>query len=151
VSPSPLVIRTAEKADLPTLLSLYGELSPTDPIIDPATADARFDAMLSHPGMHVLLGFDDATAAATVTLVVIPNLTRNGAPYALIENVVTAARYRKRGYAAALIAHAVETAWDTGCYKVMLLTGSSDPATLRFYENCGFVQNKTGFQIRRSV
>jgi hypothetical protein len=32
----------------------------------------------------------------------------------------------------------------------MLLTGSTDPATLRFYENCGFLQNKTGFQIRRT-
>jgi GNAT superfamily N-acetyltransferase len=71
-----------------------------------------------------------------VTLVVIPNLTRNGASYALIENVVTHRdAIAKRGHAAAaLIAHAIETAWDAGCYKVMLLTGSKDPATLRFYE-----------------
>jgi hypothetical protein len=84
-----------------------------------------------------------------VTLVVIPNLTRNGASYALIENVVTACRHRKRGYAAAFIAHAVED--GLGC---RLLQGDAadrieDPATLRFYENCGFTQNKTGFQIRR--
>jgi hypothetical protein len=31
----------------------------------------------------------------------------------------------------------------------MLLTGSEDPTTLRFYENCGFTQDKTGYQIRR--
>jgi hypothetical protein len=31
----------------------------------------------------------------------------------------------------------------------MLLTGSKNPATLRFYENCGFAQDKTGYQIRR--
>jgi hypothetical protein len=31
----------------------------------------------------------------------------------------------------------------------MLLTGSKDPATLRFYEEAGFEQSKTGFQARR--
>jgi hypothetical protein len=35
------------------------------------------------------------------------------------------------------------------CYKVMLLTGSNDPATPRFYEDAGFEQSKTGFQARR--
>jgi GNAT superfamily N-acetyltransferase len=79
----------------------------------------------------------------------VPNLTRGGAPYALIENVVTHADHRKKGYAAAVIGRAVEEAWKAGCYKVMLLTGSKNPATLRFYENCGFVQDKTGYQIRR--
>lgn len=84
-----------------------------------------------------------------MTLIVVPNLTRKGAPYALIENVVTHADHRKRGYAGVLIRRAIDQAWSDGCYKVMLLTGSQDPATLRFYENCGFLQNKTGFQIRR--
>jgi hypothetical protein len=50
-----------------------------------------------------------------------------------------------------VIRHAVGHAWDKGCFKVMLLTGSQDPATLKFYEGCGFVQNKTGFQIRQSA
>jgi len=31
----------------------------------------------------------------------------------------------------------------------MLLTGSKTPATLKFYKDVGFEQNKTGFQIRR--
>lgn len=89
------------------------------------------------------------TVTATVTLAVIPNLTRGGASYGLIENVVTDARYRKRGHAGALIRQAFDRAWSAGCYKVMLLTGKTDTATLAFYEGCGFVQNKTGFQVRR--
>jgi GNAT superfamily N-acetyltransferase len=144
-----LTIRPAEQRDLAGLLALYRELNPADPVMDSISAEARFEAMLGHPGMQVFIGFAGSTAAASVTLVVIPNLTRHAASYALIENVITAEHHRRRGYAAALIAHAIRASWDAGCYKVMLLSGSQHPATLRFYENCGFTQDKTGFQIRR--
>lgn len=42
-----------------------------------------------------------------------------------------------------------EQLWQQRCYKVMLLTGSTNPATLKFYREVGFEQNKTGFQIRQ--
>ena len=47
------------------------------------------------------------------------------------------------------IRHAVEAAFAANCYKVMLLTGRQRPEVHAFYESCGFVQNKTGFQIRQ--
>lgn len=144
-------IRPATSGDLPALLALYRHLNPSDPELDTQVADERFDRMLSQPGMTVLIGFAGAVAATSITMIVVPNLTRGGASYALIENVVTDAGHRKRGYARALIRHAFEEAWQAGCYKVMLLTGSQNPATLRFYKNCGFVQDKTGFQIRRPI
>ncbi|RDJ11375.1 GNAT family N-acetyltransferase [Rhizobium grahamii] len=143
------VIRTAEIGDLPALLALYHELNPADPAMDRAHAEERFQAILAQSGMTVLVGVAGQAVASSVTLVIVPNLTRNGASYALIENVVTAASHRQRGYGKALIGQAIETAWKASCYKVMLLTGSRDPATLRFYQNCGFTQDKTGYQIRR--
>ncbi|SCB57180.1 Acetyltransferase (GNAT) family protein [Rhizobium aethiopicum] len=143
-------IRPAAAGDLPGLTTLYEHLNPADPILDRTTAEERFSAMLAQPGMTLFIGFTGDFAAATATLVVIPNLTRNGASYALIENVVTHADYRRHGYAGAVINRAVTEAWKAGCYKVMLLTGSKNPATLRFYENCGFLQDKTGYQIRRA-
>ena len=144
-----LVIRPAMAHDLGGLITLYQHLNSADPALEGATAEERFSAILAQPGMTVFIGFAGDLAAATVTLIVIPNLTRGGASYALLENVVTHADHRQRGYAGAVIGHAVEEAWKAGCYKVMLLTGSKNPATLRFYENCGFLQDKTGYQIRR--
>ena len=79
----------------------------------------------------------------------VPNLTRGGLPYGLIENVVTGSKYLKQGHGAAVLKHAIAAAWKLDCYKVMLLTGSKDPATLKFYQGVGFEQNKTGFQIRQ--
>ncbi|MDV4153651.1 N-acetyltransferase family protein [Rhizobium brockwellii] len=143
------IIRAAARSDLPGLMTLYRHLNPTDPVLDEALAEERFSDILAQPGMTVFIGYAGDVAAATVTSVVVPNLTRSGAPYGLIENVVTHADHRKRGYAGAVIRHAIADAWNAGCYKVMLLTGSKNPATLRFYENCGFVQDKTGYQIRR--
>ena len=142
-------IRPATQADLPALLALYRHLNADDPEIAPDIAAERFAEITAQPGMTVLIGLSGEALTASVTLVVIPNLTRSGTPYALIENVVTHADYRKRGHARALIRHAFASAWRQGCYKVMLLTGSKDPATLAFYEGCGFRQDKTGFQIRR--
>jgi len=149
VSAPPCAIRPASETDLSGLLALYGELNPADPPLDHAFGADRFKAILAHPGMTVFIGFVGEIAAASVTLVIVPNLTRGASPYALIENVVTSSAFRRRGLAGALIAHAIAEAWSAGCYKVMLLTGSKDPATLRFYENCGFRQDKTGYQIRR--
>jgi hypothetical protein len=38
----------------------------------------------------------------------------------------------------ALLGDALGIAWAQNCYKVMLLTGSKEAATLRFYEQAGF-------------
>jgi GNAT superfamily N-acetyltransferase len=83
---------------------------------------------------------------SSVTLVVIENLTNNLRPYAIIENVVTHADFRGRGYASVLMQKASDTAEKLNCYKIMLLTGSKKESTLAFYDKCGFnLDEKTGF------
>ena len=142
-------IRAALPSDLEGLAALYPHLNPSDEPVSRDLAASRLDAIKQIPGSEVLLGLLDDELVASCTLIVIPNLTRGGKPYALIENVVTDARYRGRGYGTRLLHAAVQAAWSADCYKVMLLTGSKQPSTLRFYESAGFEQSKTGFQIRR--
>jgi GNAT superfamily N-acetyltransferase len=57
--------------------------------------------------------------------------------------------HRGRGYGKATLDFATTHAWQQGCYKVMLMTGSKEAATLEFYRRAGFEQTKTGFQKRR--
>ena len=142
-------IRAALPSDLESLLNLYPHLNPSDEPISRDLATARLDAISQLPGSTVLLGLLHDELVASCTLIVIPNLTNGGKPYALIENVVTDARHRGQGYGTRILHAAAKAAWDTGCYKVMLMTGSKQPSTLKFYENAGFEQSKTGFQMRR--
>ncbi len=144
-----LRIDIARAEDVPDLVALYKELDPAEPGLDIETGAARLAALSAIAGSAVLVGREADAAVSTVTLIVIPNLTKGGQPYALIENVVTAARARGRGHGTTLLKAATERAWAAGCYKVMLMTGSSNPATLAFYSRAGFEQSKTGFQIRR--
>lgn len=146
-----LAIRPAEQADLSRLLDLYRHLDAKDTRCPADEAAGVFERLLRYAGSAILVGFADDELVASCTIVVIPNLTRGGTPYALIENVVTHADYRNQGFGKAVLAAAVDRAWAEGCYKVMLMTGSKRPSTLAFYEAAGFEQSKTGFQVRRPV
>ena len=147
---SDLQLRSAERSDLKSLLELYRQLHPADPILSTKDAEQIFERFQHYSGSAILVGFSGLALVTTCALVVVPNLTRGGAPYAVIENVVTDIEHRRKGYGRAVLKEAIAAAWRLGCYKVTLLTGSKNPATLRFYQDCGFEQSKTGFQVRRS-
>ncbi|GLQ57143.1 GNAT family N-acetyltransferase [Devosia nitrariae] len=144
-----LHIRPAEESDLQVLLDLYAHLDARDLRCPPDEAIRVFRRFQLYPGSTILVGFVGKTMVTSCTLVVIPNLTRGGRSYGLIENVVTHSHYRNRGFGKALLDAAAERAWAEDCYKVMLMTGSKTPATLAFYASAGFEQTKTGFQMRR--
>ncbi|WP_102226211.1 GNAT family N-acetyltransferase [Acidimangrovimonas sediminis] len=144
-----VTLRPAIPADLPGLLALYAYLTPGDPPADPAAAKDAFDRLGAYPGSAIYLCLDEDQPVAACTLIVVPNLTRGAAPFALIENVVTHGAWRRQGLGRRVLAAATQAAWQAGCYKVMLLAGSTDPAVMAFYRGAGFAQSKTGFQIRR--
>jgi len=134
-----LSIRELAEHDLDALLGLYAELNPADaPLPEHPRVLEVWRAMLGDPKLHSLGGFVDEQLVTTCTLLLAPNLTRGCRSYALIENVVTTAAQRKRGYGQTILAHACEIAWQHDCYKVMLQTGRKDEATLAFYESAGF-------------
>ena len=131
---------------MPGLLCLYKQLHETDPVPEGEGLTTLWENILADPDYHILLLEQNGMLAASVTVVVIKNLTRCARPYAIIENVITDAAYRRKGFAAALMAEAVEIARAAGCYKVSLTTGNKDEGTFRFYEGCGFNKaDKTAF------
>jgi GNAT superfamily N-acetyltransferase len=146
------LIRTATETDLPRLLRLLTHLNPDDPVIPHNTAAAIWRDCLARGIPVVLVAEAEDRLVASCSLAIIPNLTRGGRPYAVVENVVTDAAWRGRGLGRRVLAAAADHAWNAGCYKVMLATGSRLEATLRFYEGAGFDRaSKTYFEMRRGA
>jgi GNAT superfamily N-acetyltransferase len=144
-----ITTRKVTVSDADALMDLYVNHLSRKPQTQPQNIEkwrgkiAKFEA---DPLYHILVGTADGRVVSSVTLVVIENLTNDLRPYAVIENVVTHADFRGRGYASALMQKASDTAEKLNCYKIMLLTGSKKESTLAFYENCGFnLDEKTGF------
>ena len=143
--------RTAKPSDLSQLLVLYRQLSPEDPPLEGDVAQSRWDALLGSELTDVVVAEVDGQDVASCVLIVVPNLTRGGRPFAVIENVVTHSDHRRQGLGRAVLSFACERAWAANCYKMVLTTGRSDEAVLRFYEAAGFDRDtRTCFQIRRA-
>jgi GNAT superfamily N-acetyltransferase len=134
-----MLIRHLEPSDLSDLLALYRHLHRADdPLPARSVVESVWRELMVGPSYTYYGGFVDNALVSSCTLTTIPNLTRGCRPYGVIENVVTHTDHRRKGYAKAILREALEGAWSANCYKVMLLTGRQDEATLRFYESAGF-------------
>ncbi|AWL98928.1 GNAT family N-acetyltransferase [Bradyrhizobium amphicarpaeae] len=144
------IIRAAVEQDLPEVLNLYRHLHPHDPQLEMTDAARVWSKLLASGFMTVIVAQAAEQLVASCTLAIVPNLSRGGRSYGVIENVVTHADYRSRGLGRRVLARALEIGWEVDCYKVLLATGSKRESTLRFYEGAGFERgSKTYFEVRR--
>ena len=140
------MIREAKEGDLPALLRLYLHLHEDRIPEDGDVLRQTWRAILDDPRHHLIVWEEKGEIVSSCVCVVVPNLTRNVRPYALIENVVTHPDFRGRGLASRCLARAREIAQGENCYKIMLLTGARDEKTLDFYRRAGFnSSDKTAF------
>ncbi len=140
------MIREVYENELSELLKLYLYLH--ENTIPEATEHLNntWKNIIQDKNHHIIVKSIDGKIVSSCVCVIIPNLTRNIRPYAFIENVVTHADYRGKGYATECLNYAKEIAEKEGCYKMMLLTGSKEDTTLRFYANAGYnCTDKTAF------
>ncbi len=140
------MIREAVKEDLYELLNLYLSLHEEDIPKDTEYLESTWNAIIEDKNHHIIVNEINGQILSSCICVIIPNLTRNIRPYALIENVVTNEEHRRKGYATACLQYAKEIAIENNCYKMMLLTGAKNESTLSFYKNAGYSdEDKTAF------
>ena len=140
------MVREAEKTDLNSILELYLFLHEDSiPEYDEHLRETWMQ-IIHDPNHHIIVNEIDGLIVSSCVCVIIPNLTRDVRPYAFVENVVTHDEYRGKGYAGECLDYAKKIAEKENCYKMMLLTGSKKPETLRFYEKAGYnSSDKTAF------
>ena len=137
-----VIVRGAKKNDLQAVLELYLQLHPGD-LSFPSDNELNriWSDISSSSVMHCYVAEKESRVVATGILAVLPNLTRGGRPYGLIENVVTDKRFRRSGIGRELLKHILLEAKHLRCYKVMVLTDVHREGVVEFYQAAGF---KTG-------
>jgi GNAT superfamily N-acetyltransferase len=140
------MIREAKREDLAELLELYLYLHEDSIPEMNSHLEKAWEQILEDPNHHLIVNEIDGQIVSSCVCVIIPNLTRSVRPYAFVENVVTHAEHRRKGYAGECLTYAKKIAEQENCYKMMLLTGSKKPETLHFYEQAGYnSSDKTAF------
>lgn len=143
-----VAVRQALPEDLDALLSLYRELADTRSHAapgDPASSAPLLAQILADPARLLVVAELDGRLVGSADLLVVPNLTYHGRPWAIVENVVVSAR--RRGVGRALFEHLIEHARSAGCFKLQLLSGSQRTGAHRFYGEIGLQALAEGFRL----
>ena len=132
------MVREAVKKDLDELLNLYLFLHEKNIPKNSEYLENTWKTIIEDINHHIVIKEINGKIVSSCVCIIVPNLTRNIRPYALIENVVTNEGYRGKGYATECLNYAKEIAIKNNCYKMMLLTGTKSENTLAFYKSAGY-------------
>ena len=135
--------------NLHEVLELYRHMHRSDAPLSSEVAVSRWSEMMAMPG-HLVFGVrSGADLIGTCVLQIVPNLTRGGRPYGVMENVVVHGDHQRRGVGTAMVGAALDHAWSLGCYKVMLMTGVGNVSAQAFYAQAGFDESAKRAYVAR--
>ena len=140
---SEFTTRTADFDDLNAVQKLYSQLydkeqHPTQQVL------TQWQKLLSYDNIHIILTEQNGVPISTCCLAIIPSITHDARPFALIEYVVTDKSHRRTGAGKACLDYARQLAIQQNCYKIMLITGRTEAHA--FYKACGYsAEGKTAF------
>ena len=135
--------RIAELKDLNNVQKLYSQLydkeqHSTEQVL------THWKKLLSYDNIHIILTEQNGIPISTCCLAIIPSITHDARPFALIEYVVTDKAHRRTGAGKACLDYAKHLAIEQSCYKIMLITGRTSAHA--FYKACGYsAEGKTAF------
>ncbi len=162
-------VRQASSADLLAVLEVLAQNKPQAPDrvtpLPPVPTDhqrATWGRVTSTRGLSVYLAVHveehqqlaapeqkRQQPAGTAAMLLMPHLTYDCRPSAILEAVVVAYPHRRRGVASLLLQRALEDARAASCYKVQLLSHKrhADDGAHELYRSLGFSAEAEGFRL----
>jgi GNAT superfamily N-acetyltransferase len=141
--------RPARADDLGRLLALLSQLEEEEQeeliAVTPALT-ATFARILADRRRTIVVAESRAGLVGTLDVVIVENLTREGAAWAAVENVVVDRRHRGRGVGRELMGAAERIARDHGCFMLQLVSGQRRAAAHALYEAVGYDAPVRGFR-----
>jgi len=150
-----LELRSAEEADLPTIVALLVD----DPLgarredaSEELASDYRtaFQAIAADDNHDLLVADIEGYVVGALQLSFILHLTYKGGWRAQIEGVRVAEEVRSRGVGQALFDEAIARAKRKGCHFVQLTTDRRRAEALEFYLRLGFKATHDGLKLHLS-
>ena len=151
-----LELRSAEEADLPTIVAPLVD----DPLgarredaSEELASDYRtaFQAIAADDNHDLLVADIEGYVVEVLQLSFILHLTYKGGWRAQIEGVRVAEEVRSRGVGQALFDEAIARAKRKGCHLVQLTTDRRRPEALKFYLRLGFKATHDGLKLHLSL
>jgi GNAT superfamily N-acetyltransferase len=146
--PKALKIREAVEADLPGLLHLFQSSGLDTPGQGDADSLRRAWHQLSQmPGARVRVAESGGRIIGTLTLFILPMLSHQATPCAVVESVGVDAALQGQGAGRALMEDAMRLAAQAGCYKLALSSNLRRSEAHAFYQHLGFDQHGLSFKV----
>lgn len=143
-----ITVREAKAADAPAIQMLYQALLPDAPVdvraenIDQLEASATSFLLVADANTEIL---------GTLLLTICPDVMFADQPFAVFENIVVRASWRRRGIGRHLLAEAQRISMDLGCSKILLMSSKFRTEAHGFFLSQGFAgDEKRGFVKFRS-
>jgi ribosomal protein S18 acetylase RimI-like enzyme len=142
-------MRKAIEADIPAVLALYAQPGASAGSVMPlADAQTAFRRMSAHPGYALYVAEHGGALVGTFVLHIIENLAHQGAPTAVVENVVVDERCRGQGIGTAMMRFAMGEARRHRCYKLTLSSNLTRERAHAFYDALGFERHGYSFVVK---
>ena len=146
------IIRAATEDDIPRILELYEEMvitaSEAEQNRNPSLEDYHsvYAQIRAMPGHELLIAEEEGEVIGTMVLLIVPNLSHSGLPWAVVENIVTDRRFQRQGIGQLMMDYAISRAREAGCYKLQFSSSKTRDGAYRFYQSLGFKASAHGFR-----
>ncbi len=136
-------IRRATKNDAEAIANLYRELNTLSPV---SVLPERIEAVANSNNTHLLVCDDGDDIIATALVCLCQDVMFDNQPFALIENVVVSADYKREGIGKSIMDHIEAFCLEQDCSKIILQTSSENRDARDFYTAMGYDPDaKIGF------
>ena len=124
------IIRRACASDAKAICALYRTLNT---LSTPSVLPERIAALAGSEHTHLLVCDDSGEIIATALICLCQDVMFDNQPFALIENVVVSADYKREGIGKSMMDYIEAFCLERDCSKIMLQTSSENRAARDFY------------------
>ncbi len=128
-------IRRATKDDAEAITTLYRELNTLSLV---SVLPERIDAVANSNNTYLLVCDDSGGVIATALVCLCQDVMFDNQPFALVENVVVSADYKREGIGKSMMDYIEVFCLEQDCSKIMLQTSSENCDARDFYTAKGY-------------